>query len=395
MIFRVTHDGYADAQPRSDGAFRHGFGRIVSSFGVDVRVKFFQKSLHVGFREEYDVIHTAKRGNELRAGILIEDGTAGPLEMADAGICIHAHDENVPFAPGAFEITNMSDVQGVEATVGKNDSPAVAFVFRKLFAQHVWRHDFGGGLAHHLRRCSRCFSADSFEKLFARDGGGPALHDHQASRDVGDVRGFERIYPACERESVRGKNGVACAGDINRLIAAVNGDLREAIAGTSELASVLTNGRVMLRFEFGLVWRGRSDSSFRVSMELVARVERDVQRALAFRGCLLHKFRSCDAESVIGNSERVSLAQICGKPPAEFFLNGSRQRRLRFVIDAQNLLSHSVSPASEKTAFGRRGPAFHAENTGNINPLAAEVGDQCVACGVMTNRSDGQDSCAK
>src|SRR5260370_30541861 len=131
MIFRVTHDGYADAQPRSDGAFRHGFGRIVSSFGVDVRAKFFQKSFDVRLGEQDDKIHAAKCGNELRAGILIEDGTAGTLEMADAGICIHAHDENVPFAPGAFEITNMRDVQGVEATVGKNNSPAAAIGVRK------------------------------------------------------------------------------------------------------------------------------------------------------------------------------------------------------------------------------------------------------------------------
>src|SRR5438132_3534844 len=107
---------------------------------MDVRATFFQESFHVGFREEHDVIYTAKRGNEMRAGVLIEDGAARPLEMADAGIGIHAHDENVTFPPGAFEITDMSDVQGVEATVGKNDSPAVAFVFRKFFAQWIYRN---------------------------------------------------------------------------------------------------------------------------------------------------------------------------------------------------------------------------------------------------------------
>jgi len=73
----------------------------------------------------------------MRAGVLIEDGAAWPFEMADTGIRIHAHDENVPFAPGTFEITDMTDVQRVEATVGKNDSPAVAFVFRKFFAQWI------------------------------------------------------------------------------------------------------------------------------------------------------------------------------------------------------------------------------------------------------------------
>jgi hypothetical protein len=71
------------------------------------------------------------------AGVLIEDGAAWPFEMADTGIRIHAHDENVPFAPGAFKITNMTDVQRVEATVGKNDSLAATFEFRKFFAQWI------------------------------------------------------------------------------------------------------------------------------------------------------------------------------------------------------------------------------------------------------------------
>jgi len=104
---------------------------------VDVRAKFFQESLYVGFREEHDVIYTAKRGNELRAGVLIENGAARPFEMADAGIGIHAHDENVPFAPGTFEITDMTDVQRVEATVSKNDSVSAPFVFSKFFAQWI------------------------------------------------------------------------------------------------------------------------------------------------------------------------------------------------------------------------------------------------------------------
>src|SRR3989475_5745956 len=114
--------------------------------------------------------------------------------MADAGIRIYAHDENVPFAPGTFEITNMSYVQRVEATVGKNDSPVVAFVFRKFFAQHISGDDLGGGLAHHLGGRSGCFSADSVQKLLARNGGSAPFHDHQAARDVGNVGSLERSF---------------------------------------------------------------------------------------------------------------------------------------------------------------------------------------------------------
>ena len=43
------------------------------------------------------------------------------------------------------------------------------------------------------------------------------------------MRPFKGRCPARKRQGVCGKNGVAGAGDVNSLIAAVNGDLHEAI----------------------------------------------------------------------------------------------------------------------------------------------------------------------
>src|SRR5712692_6006720 len=77
VILGVAHDGHADAQPFGDSALGHGVRSVVSTFGVDIREKPFQKRLDVRFSEEHDVIHAAKRSNELRAGIFIEDGAAG------------------------------------------------------------------------------------------------------------------------------------------------------------------------------------------------------------------------------------------------------------------------------------------------------------------------------
>src|SRR5467141_1439458 len=124
----------------------------------------------------------------------------------------------------------MSDVQSIKAAIGKAYAPAVALVFREYLAQHSPRDDFGSGFAHGLRDGSGCLAKDGAEKLFARNGSCAAFHDHQAAGNVGDVRGFERRCPASKRQSVSGKNGVSGAGDVHGLIAAVNRNLREAIA---------------------------------------------------------------------------------------------------------------------------------------------------------------------
>src|SRR5260370_1091256 len=188
----------------------------------------------------------------------------------------------------------MSDVQRIKTAVGKNDAPAVALVFGESLAQHITSHDFGGGLAHHLGGSSGGFATNGVEKLSARDGSRAALHDYQAAGDVGDVRGFERRCPAGERQSVGSKNGVSGPGDVHCLIAAVNGDVREAIAwleksravpsaGDQErlqfhlresraacarkLLRVLADVRVMLGFKLGFVWRGGTDARLLGAMQ--------------------------------------------------------------------------------------------------------------------------------
>src|SRR5467141_264986 len=118
VILGVTHDGHADAKSRGDGALRHGVRSVVSAFGVDIRAQFFQQGFHIRFGEEHDVIHATKCGNELGTRVFIEDGSSRPFEIADAGIGIHADHENVAFAPGTFEITNMPDVQRIKTAVG-------------------------------------------------------------------------------------------------------------------------------------------------------------------------------------------------------------------------------------------------------------------------------------
>jgi hypothetical protein len=90
----------------------------------------------------------------------------------------------------------------------------------------------------------------------------------------------------------------------------------------------------MLRLKLGFVWGSGRDARLRVTVQPVARVEGDVQRILALRGCLLHEFRTRYPKAVIGHSERVGVAQICRESLTELFSNGIRQRRFRLIVDA-------------------------------------------------------------
>src|SRR4029077_20360260 len=113
----------------------------------------------------------------------------------------------------------------------------------------------------------------------------------------------------------------------------------------------------MRRLKFGLVGRGGGDAGLRISVQSISRVEGDWHGATSLPDCLPDHFRSGCSKGVIGNSERVGTTQIREKPLMKFFPGRIRQRRFRFVVNSQNLLSYGVGPASEKARFRWRGPA--------------------------------------
>ena len=178
MILWVANNGDANAKPRGDRAFRHALGRVVRAFGVNVGPQLFQERFDVGFGEEHDVVYAAEGRHELRARAFIEDRPAGSLQVADAGIDVHANDQNIAFAARAFEITNMPDVKHIEAAVRQNDALAAALVFRESLAERITGNDLGRGLAHDSAGGSRGFAANGVEKFLARDCSRAALHYH-------------------------------------------------------------------------------------------------------------------------------------------------------------------------------------------------------------------------
>ena len=143
---------------------------------------------------------------------------------------------------------------------------------------------------------------DGLGKFVARNGCGATFHDDNAARDVGEVSRFERRRTRGQSESVSGEDGVARAGNVNGLVAAVNcnenwrlGRLKEnhAVATTGDeerrqlhlLASgfptaakfgqIFANGSVMQGFQFCFVGSGGSNASTAVIGEAITRVQGD------------------------------------------------------------------------------------------------------------------------
>jgi len=127
---------------------------VVCSFGVDVRASFpGELPLCVPRTARRNL--QAKRSKRCARRASSRMGGLALSKMADTGIRIHAHDENVPFAPGTFEITDMTRTCSGRSNRWQNDSPAVAFVSVSFSRMESSARILGNGSAHHLGARSR------------------------------------------------------------------------------------------------------------------------------------------------------------------------------------------------------------------------------------------------
>ncbi len=339
--------------------------------------------------------------------------------MADAGVGVDANDEDIAFAARSFKVADVAGVQRVKTPVRENDAAAVASVIGEEFAKLFTPDDFGSGGAHRSGGGAARFAADGREQIFAGNRGRAALHDHKSAGNVSDVRGFERGGATRKPQGERSENGVSRAGNVNGLIAAVHGNVREAVARlekghavaatrneersqlhfrerrtatAGKFFQILADSSLVKGFEFGFVGCGGGNSRFRVGVQLIARVERDRQLAFALRSGLTDEIRSGHAETIVGNRERVRGTQFREKRLLQLPAGALRKRRLRLTVNAQHLLPDGVRPAGKEARFRGSRPAFHAMNPGNIDAPSAKIGDEGVACRVVADSADGVDA---
>jgi hypothetical protein len=76
-------------------------------------------------------VDTLEAGKNFGALLLRNDGTAGPLEGANAGVAVDADDEEIAEGAGRFEAANVAGMQKIEAAIGEDEFAAVAFLASK------------------------------------------------------------------------------------------------------------------------------------------------------------------------------------------------------------------------------------------------------------------------
>ena len=201
---------------------------------MNIGTKLFKQRLDARLIKKHDVIDGTQRRNKASASFFIENRTAGTFQCVDARIPIYADHENIPFPARALEIANVTDVERIETAIGKDDALTALLVFRQFSAEPFSLDDFRRGATHILGGGPASLVANGGEKFIACNGSGAALHNNKASGDVGDVRGFQRRTTASKRKRVGSKDSVACAGDVNGLVASINGYLRQPVIGFKE-----------------------------------------------------------------------------------------------------------------------------------------------------------------
>src|SRR5262249_25219052 len=68
-----------------------------------------------------DIVHTPQRRNERNALVLPHDRPAGVFNQSNGLVAVHCDNEYVSEFPGRLEISEMSDMEDVEAAIRKND----------------------------------------------------------------------------------------------------------------------------------------------------------------------------------------------------------------------------------------------------------------------------------
>jgi hypothetical protein len=92
MLLGITDDSDTDTEARGGGTLGDCFRRVIGAFGMDIRAENFEEGLDVRLIEKDDVIDGAKRRDEERTGVFIENGTTGALESANDRVGVHAGD---------------------------------------------------------------------------------------------------------------------------------------------------------------------------------------------------------------------------------------------------------------------------------------------------------------
>jgi hypothetical protein len=121
VIFRIA----CDPNLATIGQYLIAFGyaplRIIRPFGVYGRVQYVQHARHVRFIEDNNMINTTQRRDERHAFVLGKNRPPLILDEAHGFVAVDGDHEYISQGPCMFEVSQMPNVENVEAAVREND----------------------------------------------------------------------------------------------------------------------------------------------------------------------------------------------------------------------------------------------------------------------------------
>jgi len=83
---------------------------------------------HIRLVEKGDVINEGERGDNLCPFLLVEDWPPFSLKLADRGIAVQSHNQDVSSFLGFLQVSDMSDMNQIKTAVSQDDSPSSFFM---------------------------------------------------------------------------------------------------------------------------------------------------------------------------------------------------------------------------------------------------------------------------
>lgn len=147
MVFGIAHDCHAPATRFYYVALGNAFDGIVGALSLELGTDFSNDGADVFLGKDHDCVYIGEGREYFRAFLGWHQGTPGAFQSAHRIVGVDGHDELPAQLARGAQVTHMSDMQKIEASVSERNARAIATPFGDTFLELIARKNLllGGG----------------------------------------------------------------------------------------------------------------------------------------------------------------------------------------------------------------------------------------------------------
>jgi hypothetical protein len=142
VVFLVTDNDRAAAIGLHDASLGNGIDGVVGALAVHFGLQQQQQTLDGSVAEHHDVVNRLKCGNDFRALVRWNDWSPWTLQRGDRPIVVDGNNEAIRFSRRTAQVSNVTDVQQIEASIRESDSPTLGAVACHYINELIFCKDF-------------------------------------------------------------------------------------------------------------------------------------------------------------------------------------------------------------------------------------------------------------